>query len=63
MPPEPDGLVTDVDTALVQQVLDMRRDSGNRVYIITARRMISGLALNQRKGPGLVIYRAYRSAA
>ncbi len=30
----------------------LRRDSGNRTYIITARRMISGLVLKWRKGEG-----------
>jgi hypothetical protein len=32
-----------------------RNESGNRVYIITARRMISGLVLKYRKGLRLVI--------
>lgn len=52
MPPEPHGLVADFDASLMQQVLDISQRSGNRTYIITARRMISGLVLNHLKGLG-----------
>jgi hypothetical protein len=55
MPPEPHCLMTDVDAALVQQVFDVRSDKGNRVYIMTARRMISGLVLKYLNGERLVI--------
>jgi hypothetical protein len=38
--------VAKIDATLVQQVLDIaKRESGNRMYIITARRRISGLVL------------------
>ena len=41
VPPLPDRLVADVDPALEQQVLDVRKDSGKRTYIITTRRITS----------------------
>jgi hypothetical protein len=43
IPPKPHRLVTDIDPSLVQQVYNISKGSGNRTYIITARRMISGL--------------------
>ena len=45
MPPKSNGLVAHVDAAFVQQIFQFLSDSGNRTYIITARRMISGLVL------------------
>jgi hypothetical protein len=52
VPPEPDRLVADLDTALVQQILDVPNDYGNRTYSITAMRVISGLVLNDLTGLG-----------
>ena len=49
VPPVPHGLVADVDATLGQQVLDRRSDSGNRTYIITVSRMISGELLKYRR--------------
>jgi len=37
--------MADVGTALVQQTLTLRGESGNRTYSITARRIISRLVL------------------
>jgi hypothetical protein len=39
VPPEPDGLVADVDPALGQQILDVAQRQGYRTYIITTTRM------------------------
>ena len=50
VPPEPDGLVADVDPALGQQILDVAQRRGYRTYIITTRRMISGELLKYRNG-------------
>jgi hypothetical protein len=50
VPPEPDGLVADVDPALGQQSSTLRSDSGYRTYIITTRRMTSGELLKYRNG-------------
>lgn len=55
MPPVANGPIADLGATLVQQVLTFRSDSGNRMYIITARRMISGLFLKYRKGERLVM--------
>ncbi len=41
VPPEPNRFMADIDTALVQQVLNVAER--NRTHIMTARRMISGL--------------------
>ena len=43
IPPIPHRFVADVDAALVQKILDITSESGKRTYIMTARRMISGL--------------------
>jgi hypothetical protein len=51
VPPEPDGLVADVDPALGQR--DLRRcaaTAGIRTYIITTSRMTSGELLKYRNG-------------
>ena len=50
VPPEPDGLVADVDPALGQQIRDVRSDRGYRTYIITISRMTSGELLKYRNG-------------
>ncbi len=39
-----------------------RSDSGNRTYIITARRMISGDVLKLRNGEGFVVRKRYETA-
>ena len=49
VPPVPHGLVADVDATL-NRSSTCRNDSGNRTYIITASRMISGKLLKYRKG-------------
>ena len=41
VPPEPNGLMADIDAALGQQILDVAQRQGNRTYIITTRRMTS----------------------
>ena len=43
VPPEPNRFVADVDPAFVRQILDTLKRK--RTYIITARRMMSGLVL------------------
>jgi hypothetical protein len=48
--PQPYPLMTDVDPALEQQVLHVPQHSGNRTYIITTSRIISGDELKRRKG-------------
>ena len=55
VPPEPDGLVADVDPALGPT---LRSDSGYRTYIITTRRITSGEPLKYRNG--LLMARSYR---
>ncbi len=55
MPPEPHRLVADVEAALVQQSSTLRSDSGNRMYIMTAKRMISGLVLKYLNAEDFVI--------
>jgi hypothetical protein len=47
IPPEPDGLVADVDSALGRQILDVVQ---RLTYIITTRRMTSGELLKYRNG-------------
>ena len=42
VPPEPDGLVAEVDPSLGQKSSTLRNDSGYFTYISTARRIISG---------------------
>ena len=42
--------MADLDAALMEQILDIAQRRGKRMYIITARRMISGLVLKERKG-------------
>jgi hypothetical protein len=42
-PPEPNGFVAHIDSALVQEVLDVAERNGNRMYNITASRIISRL--------------------
>jgi hypothetical protein len=50
IPPEPNGLVADVDPAFGQQIFDVRSDNGYLMYIITTRRMTSGELLKYRNG-------------
>ena len=50
VPPEPDGLMVDVDPALGQRSSTLRSDSGYLTYIITTRRMTSGELLKYRNG-------------
>jgi hypothetical protein len=42
VPPEPYRFVADINAAFEQDVLDLRSDSGYRMYSITASRIISG---------------------
>ena len=42
--------MADLDTTLMEQILDIAQRRGKRMYIMTARRMISGLVLKERKG-------------
>ncbi len=46
---------------LIHQVFDIVKGTGNRRYIITARRMILGLALNSLNGLELVIGGGFES--
>jgi hypothetical protein len=50
IPPQPHGLVADIDAALEQQVLDVAQEGGKRTYIITTRRITSGEELKYRNG-------------
>jgi hypothetical protein len=50
VPPEPNGLVADVDPTLSEQILDVASDSGYLTYIITTKRMTSGELLKYRNG-------------
>jgi hypothetical protein len=51
--------VADIDTAFVEQASTFRSESGNRMYSITAKRMISGLVLKQRNGLRFVMATSY----
>jgi hypothetical protein len=42
MPPVAEGLVDVIDTALMQQISMLRSERAYRIYVKTARRMISG---------------------
>ena len=53
--PSPDALMANIDTAFMQQVLNIaKRESGNRTYNITASGMISGDVLKYRLGVSVV---------
>nr|WP_290428653.1 hypothetical protein [Defluviimonas salinarum] len=52
-PPEPDGIVADLDAAIVTQASDVPKGERRRMYITTARHVIEGLVLKWRKGLGL----------
>ena len=54
-PPEPDGLVADVDAASCTRSSTFLSESGKRSYSITARRMISRLVSNHLNGLGRVM--------
>ena len=57
VPPKPNRLVTDLDSTLVQQILNVpKRQRGTGVYIMTAKRMISDDVLKYLKGSRLVIW-------
>lgn len=45
VPPEPHRLMRDVDAAPMQQILDVARREGQRIYGVAAMRMISGEVL------------------
>jgi len=45
-PPEPDGLVTNVDTSSAKRSSTLHRDNVYRTYIIIASQMTSGELLN-----------------
>jgi len=51
-----------IDAALMKQVFDVSKRQGKRTYIITARRMISGLDLKYRKGECLIMRGGYKTA-
>ena len=55
MRPESDRLVADVDSELMQQVLEFRSDSGIRTYISTATRMSSRLLMKHMNRLGLIM--------
>ena len=57
VPPEPDGLMADVDPALGRRSSTLRSESGYLTYIITTRRMTSGELLKYRNG--LLMTQAY----
>jgi hypothetical protein len=58
VPPEPDGLLADVDAAFNPKIRDLAELEWTADYSITARRMISGLVLKYRKGERWVIPRS-----
>jgi len=43
LPPSPHGLVANVDATLMKQLLDVASGSRNRMYVLKAKRMFSGL--------------------
>ena len=45
VPPITHSFVADLYAALVQKIFNIAKRKGNRTYIMTARRMISGLVL------------------
>ena len=50
VPPEPNGLVADVDPRSASKSSTLRSESGYLTYIITTRRMTSGELLKYRNG-------------
>jgi hypothetical protein len=50
IPPEPHGLMADVDPALGQEIFDVSKRQWKSTYFITTRRMTSGELLKYRNG-------------
>ena len=50
VPPKPHGFVADINATLEQYILDVRRLSGKRTYIMTKTRITSGDELKYRNG-------------
>jgi len=55
--------MADFDVPLTEHVFDVPLRCGNRMYIITARRMISGFFLKQRKRERMVMPNATQPSA
>ena len=50
VPPVANGFMADINTSLKQEIFTWRKESGKRMYIMTARRMTSGDVLKYLKG-------------